>query len=235
MVLGNDNLTHINPDADGVTALGSSSYRYASTTAKTFNVSADSAASATLSFVADLGAQDDDTWRVEAEDSGDLKIASFATGSFVDVLSVHNNGNVTVAGDLNVNSDRRLKEDIATIENALQIVARIEGKTYNWKPELGRDRGKQYGFIAQEVEQVIPELVSTQQGDGIKSVNYQGMVPFLVNALKELNELKESQAAEIEALRNRAQGQTEKISQLNELLRRQQRLIDELIPVQASL
>jgi hypothetical protein len=89
-------------------------------------------------------------------------------------------GTVT-APNFDTNSDRRLKDNIVKIESATDIVNQLEGVSYTWK-----DSGaKTYGFIAQEIEEIIPELVGKNEELGTLTVNYQGVIPFLVEALKE--------------------------------------------------
>lgn len=97
---------------------------------------------------------------------------------------------ITAAGDVITNSDIRLKSDIKPIENPLQIVQSLEGKAYI------KDDKASIGFIAQEVEEVLPMMVHTADDEmGTKSVNYQNMVAILVEAIKEqqkqIDELKE--------------------------------------------
>jgi archaellum component FlaC len=74
-----------------------------------------------------------------------------------------------------------MKENIKTIENALGKVSQLRGVEFDYK-ETGKHS---LGFIAQEVEQIIPELVF---GDDPKSVAYQNFVALLVEAIKELKE-----------------------------------------------
>ena len=56
-----------------------------------------------------------------------------------------------------------------TIGDALKILEDVKGRTYEWKAETGRGEGTHYGLIAQEVEGVIPELVSTRELDDLRS------------------------------------------------------------------
>ena len=77
-------------------------------------------------------------------------------------------------------SDKRLKDNIETIKNPLQKVQALRGVTWNWK----KDGKADVGFIAQEVEEIIPELVATGE-DGYKSVQYANLVWVLVEAVKE--------------------------------------------------
>ena len=86
-----------------------------------------------------------------------------------------------VAPNFNSNSDRNLKENISKIETASDIIAQLDGVSFTWK-----DSGvKTFGFIAQEVEEIIPELIGKNDELGTLTVNYQGIIPFLVEALKE--------------------------------------------------
>ena len=199
-VIGNGTTTSLDPGADGVTALGSPFYRYSEANAETYKAIADTASSASMEFWADAGTADDDKWRMQAADGGDFTIETHAGGTYSEVLTVANDGLVTVAGDLNVNSDSRLKNDVKKIDGALDLLNEIEGKTYLWNPDLGRDERRRYGVIAQEVEAVIPELVSTNESDGIKSVNYQGFVPVLINAVNELKQENKQKSKEIDLL-----------------------------------
>ena len=85
-------------------------------------------------------------------------------------------------------SDIIYKEKIAPINNALELVNKLDGKTYNWKvssfPDLNFDNTLQYGLIAQEVETVMPSIVHTDDL-GRKSVNYSAIIPVLVEAIKQ--------------------------------------------------
>jgi hypothetical protein len=83
------------------------------------------------------------------------------------------------AVDLNSTSDVTLKENIETIKNSLEIIDSLRGVSFNWK-ETGNGS---YGVIAQELEEVLPELV--KNGD-VKSVNYNGLIGVLIEAIKEL-------------------------------------------------
>ena len=90
-------------------------------------------------------------------------------------------GTTTIAGDLNINSDARLKANIISLGATLSKLLQIDGKTYTMKKDANHK--KKIGLLAQDIEKVFPELV-TETND-IKSVNYQGLVPVLINAMKE--------------------------------------------------
>lgn len=77
-------------------------------------------------------------------------------------------GNIYVSGTIVNPSDRRLKENIADVNNALNIVKQLDAKTYTYKQDAGMrlPQGQQYGFIAQDLEQVLPAAVTNM--DAIK-------------------------------------------------------------------
>jgi hypothetical protein len=87
-------------------------------------------------------------------------------------------------------SDLRYKENITTITGATEKVKQLRGITHTWKePMQDSDNPNQvgYGLIAQEVETVIPEVVITDNSEeGYKSINYEKLVPLLIETIKEL-------------------------------------------------
>jgi hypothetical protein len=89
-------------------------------------------------------------------------------------------GNLTASGNITAQSDRKAKKNILTIENALEKVLNLRGVTYN----KIQDNSAGIGVIAQEVEQIIPEVVMDGK-DGFKSVAYGNMVGLLIEAIKE--------------------------------------------------
>ena len=107
-------------------------------------------------------------------------------------------------------SDARYKKDINTIENGMAVINNLRGTTYEFADSeqfenLDFAEGLRSGFIAQEVEEVLPHLVFTAD-DGYKSVDYIGVVPYLVEGIKELSEEQAVLLAELEALKQHAQG-----------------------------
>lgn len=79
-------------------------------------------------------------------------------------------------------SDEKLKENVVVISNALNTVMQLKGVEYNWK----NNGQKSMGLIAQEVERVLPYLITeTENG---KAVMYQNMIGLLIEAIKELKE-----------------------------------------------
>ena len=124
------------------------------------------------------------------------------------------------AEGLLLTSDERLKENVNHAEGALDIISELEGVTFNYAPrespmadfvaeneyeqhykdqfekcyanvEARRTSQLHYGFIAQQVQQVLPELVH-EDADGYLSVDYIGVIPLLVNAIQELRARLES-------------------------------------------
>jgi hypothetical protein len=103
-------------------------------------------------------------------------------------FTVTTTGDITAA-NFNSTSDESLKENVHTIENALDKVDSLRGVNFDWK-ESGLTAT---GVIAQEIETILPEVVT--EVDGIKHVAYGNVVGVLIEAIKELK-------AEIEDLKN---------------------------------
>lgn len=124
--------------------------------------------------------------------------------------SIYANENVYANGVL-LSSDERYKQQVEPIGNALFLVEQLNGVYFNWKTEdfehRGFDNSRQIGFIAQEVEAILPELVATDE-DGYKSVDYSKVTAVLIQAVKE-------QQAEIEQLK----AENEKYAALDEKIR----------------
>ena len=80
-------------------------------------------------------------------------------------------------------SDIRLKKDIHPLDGALDKLLRVEGVSFVWKKDPEKKRN--IGFIAQELEKVFPELVTTD-ANGYRQVNYANFVAVLANAVKEV-------------------------------------------------
>lgn len=86
-------------------------------------------------------------------------------------------------------SDRRLKRNFSPLSESLSKLTSLQGYHYFWKDTL-KDQTTQTGLIAQEVETLFPELVKTDD-KGFKAVNYIGLVPHLIEAVKELEQANE--------------------------------------------
>jgi hypothetical protein len=131
--------------------------------------------------------------------------ANVGIGTSTPTYKLDVTGTIRATGSITANnyattSDQRLKSDVRPLTGALASVLALRGVRYHWNA-LGIQRGgragaEQVGLLAQELEQVYPELVSTSP-DGYKAVNYAQLTPVLLEALKE-------QQAQIEALKARA-------------------------------
>ena len=99
-----------------------------------------------------------------------------------------------------ITSDRTLKTNIETIDNSLEKINKMRGVYFDWKDTVKFNDRKQIGFIAQEVEEVAPELVYEAE-KGIKSVNYAQTVSLLLQAMKEQNQIIEDLRKDVEELK----------------------------------
>lgn len=101
-------------------------------------------------------------------------------------LQMDMSGNLTMAGDIIAYSDARLKNDVQPIENGLNKINALRGVSYVRNDNEDLATGKRsIGVIAQEVREVLPELV-LEAADGTLGVNYGNMVAVLIEAVKEL-------------------------------------------------
>ena len=94
------------------------------------------------------------------------------------MFSLQVSGTITCV-DVNSTSDINLKENIHQIKNPLDKVIQINGVGFRWKDS----KEEAIGVIAQDIEEVIPELVKIS--NGTKTVNYNGLVGVLIEAIKE--------------------------------------------------
>lgn len=105
--------------------------------------------------------------------------------SYTQTLTLDSTGNLTATANVTAYSDASLKENIQTIPNALDKVLNLRGVEFDRIDIEGNPH--QIGIIAQEIENIIPEVVLTGQ-DGIKSVSYGNLVGLLIEAIKEQQE-----------------------------------------------
>lgn len=110
-------------------------------------------------------------------------------------------------------SDANYKSNVRAIENPMDILSELEGKAYDFKFSPHATPMPSMGFIAQDVEALIPELTHTDE-NGLKSVNYDGFIPILTEAIKEQQE--------------EINGKDEKIAALEEQLVAVQDALDEM-------
>ena len=125
------------------------------------------------------------------------------------VLSIF--GSAEAIGGMFGPSDRKLKRNIKPIDNALEIVSRLQGYTYEYRrderPELNLPKGQRYGFITQEVQEVMPTIVRQSndiQGNpnDFQVMEYDAIIPVLAEAIKMQQDVitdLEQQNSELEA------------------------------------
>ena len=150
---------------------------------------------------ASLSVGNSPTWRAQIEYDRDAAYLRYQGSSKIYTT----NTGVTVSGTVNETSDSRLKENIQDIETPLDKINALRGVKFDWIANGETD----YGLIAQEVEQVIPELVHTEtlvetvnkvrEESEVKTLAYNSMIGILVEAVKELS-------AEVEALKAQISG-----------------------------
>lgn len=136
--------------------------------------------------------------------TNNISVTNSVSATDISLTNNVNTGNITVtnlvtttnltatlitATDVNTTSDIALKNNIEPISNPLDVLEKITGYSFNWKS----DGSKAYGFTAQDLEKILPEIVKTRD-DGFKGINYLNLIAFLVEAIKELRkEIKEKQ------------------------------------------
>ena len=142
-------------------------------------------------------------WRMEAEANGNLSISydnnhdnntNFMERKMYIQSPLEITGGFTTAGDIyglsfSATSDARLKDNITSLTNSLSIINQLQGVSFTWKQK--HSNRLVFGLIAQDVEAILPEVVNTNEfenEDGYKqkSIHYDGIVPHLIESVKEL-------------------------------------------------
>jgi len=138
--------------------------------------------------------------------SGNVGIATQAPTDKLHVV-----GNVR-ASDFIVTSDARLKSGIGPLRGALELLKKLRGVEFTWKPctepaAIDESAGKRWGVVAQEVEAVAPELIHGKAADGdMRGVNLGGMLATLIEAVKEIAADNDRLRTRLEALEGRGSG-----------------------------
>jgi hypothetical protein len=118
-------------------------------------------------------------------------------------FKLHVDGTAYATGAAGALSDRRHKTNISDLSlDALEVVKDLRPVTFEWKdPQDSGMEGSQLGFIAQEVEEVLPEAVLTQENEEqTKGLKYNALIPMLTKAIQELAAENAVLKARIEAL-----------------------------------
>ena len=130
---------------------------------------------------------------------GTIQFHTAYDGTLTNRLQIENNGTL-VGSATNDISDGELKKNIKNITNGIDTIKQLQGRTFEWKVSASMPDGVKYGLIAQELEEVLPHLVYDKTGirqkaDGswYKSIAMSGVIPVLIEAVKELS-------AKVEAL-----------------------------------
>jgi Chaperone of endosialidase len=132
-------------------------------------------------------------------------------GNFISRVTVPNIGSTSIITDGNiistafiVSSDARFKTNINTLSNSLENLMTVRGTSYFFRtkefPQKSFSTNRQLGVIAQEIEGIFPELVTTGE-DGYKSVNYIGFIPVIIESIKELKKELNTKTNDIETLK----------------------------------
>ena len=99
---------------------------------------------------------------------------------------INPDGNASLTGTLSQASDMRLKRNIHPLENSLTKIMQLNSYSFHWKDELA-DKNLQIGVMAQEVQKLFPEIVK-EDSKGMLSVNYSGLIPVMIESIKELEQ-----------------------------------------------
>lgn len=131
---------------------------------------------------------------------------------------------------LNTSSDRRLKKDISALKYGLEAVMKLQAVSYHWKKSI--DSKLHLGFIAQDVEKIVPEIVSKsnisdaefekseKKGEIVTDtygIEYTGLIPVLVKAIQEQQRIIEGKSLEIDQLREKLQKMSDLEARLNSI------------------
>jgi hypothetical protein len=132
-------------------------------------------------------------------------------------------GNICYSGTIGACSDLRYKTNFSKIENPLNKVLALNGLHYDWRVEEFKEnnftKDRQIGFIAQEIEEIFPEMVLTD-AKGYKSVDYARLTPVLVEAIKELKTLNDELKSKNEKLEANSQKIEARLDKIDALLNR---------------
>ncbi|HMQ06727.1 MAG TPA: tail fiber domain-containing protein [Saprospiraceae bacterium] len=165
--------------------------------------------------------------------------------------AIYGLGNFYYTGSFTASSDKKLKKNIKTIEGSLNKVMQLQPRSYEFRTDeynyIQLAQGPQFGFIAQEVEGILPEIVhedthgfadpqalegTEMYGDptaiklNIKSMSYISLIPVLTGAIQEQQSLIAGQESEIVTLKNQLDARDNRITELESRLSRLEVLIE---------
>ena len=158
------------------------------------------------------GANNSRTETARVLDNGNFGIGTTAPSVRLQVGN-DGDGSLARANRWSTFSDRRWKQNIELITNALDKLNQVNGYTYKWKNKA--DTSTQVGVIAQEIEAVLPEAVTTDAA-GYKSVDYGKLSALLIQAVKEQQEIISSMEKQINSLQNGQKAIMDRLLKLEE-------------------
>jgi hypothetical protein len=134
-------------------------------------------------------------------------------GGDTDVFTVNESGNVRVNGNVVHNSDKRLKTTIENLNYGLKEILQLQPKQYYWKNQ--EQNKKSLGLIAQDVQTIINEIVTTQD-DEMKTlgVSYTQLIPVLIKAIQEQNKIIKNQGKALKTSHKNYEALLSRIAQL---------------------
>lgn len=224
VLIGNSNTLSWEPHTSNSVSLGSSDYRFSELYNTAVSSGAESASALSWTLTADAGEDAGDSWQLAAADGGELSFRNDISGSQVSQLTLANNGDLSVSGELYLNSDARLKTHIQPLKAGLSQSRQIQATRYSFKheetqsPLIGSpqrtDSPQHLGLIAQQLETLLPELVNTEE-NGRKTVNYVALVPVLVNSVQSLSQQNKHSRAQLAKLKAQKQRLENLLAKLN--------------------
>lgn len=147
--------------------------------------------------VDDAASYDLQIWRADSDGTNRTVEFSFSDGG-----TFHADNDI-IAFSTTTTSDRKLKENIQKVDNALELVCKLDGVTFDWKD---KERGSSAGVVAQNVEEVLPSAVNEVEelngNDTVKVVDYNQLSALFIESIKELKQQNEELKAEVEKLKS---------------------------------
>jgi len=166
-----------------------------------------------------------------------IQPGSPADAFFIKPSAVEIRNDIKIDGSILPISDARIKTDVQDLTGALPLLRKLQPKSYAFRQNglaegLNMSTGLQFGLIAQEVQEVFPNLVqehfmvTDEDGKDVQlyGVNYQGLIPVLLKGMQEQQALIEQQQAELAALRQKADAVDDLYEKLEKLSAQMQSL-----------
>lgn len=146
-----------------------------------------------VGIIAGTGLTGNSNGTLSIDTTSDIQIDSLGVGTAASGVT----GTIRATNDITAyySSDKRLKDNVKKIEDPLEKIEKINGYTFEWIPKenIHSNEGKDIGVIAQEIEEILPEITVTRD-NGYKAVRYEKIIPLLIECIKknkdEINEIK---------------------------------------------